>query len=56
MVTKIKKGASVSEIKGSYQKLFNHSSKRKFDAYKFCGTVKFEEDGLSIQKKLRDEW
>jgi len=36
-------------------KSLKHSGK-KFDADKFCGTVKFEEDGLAIQKRLRSEW
>lgn len=26
------------------------------DAYKYCGTVKFKEDGLALQKRLRNEW
>lgn len=26
------------------------------DTSKYCGTVKFNEDGLAIQKKLRNEW
>ncbi|MGI4020703.1 MAG: hypothetical protein ACRYFA_04295 [Janthinobacterium lividum] len=29
---------------------------KKFDTKKFCGTLKFDEDGLKIQQKLRDEW
>ena len=26
------------------------------DTLKYCGTVKFDEDALVIQKKLRNEW
>lgn len=26
------------------------------DTSKYCGTVKFNEDGLAIQKRLRNEW
>ena len=26
------------------------------DTSKYCGTVKFNEDALAIQKRLRDEW
>lgn len=26
------------------------------DTSKYCGTVKFDEDTLSIQKRLRSEW
>ncbi len=29
---------------------------KKLDAKKFCGTVKWEEDGLVAQKRMRDEW
>ena len=26
------------------------------DTLKYCGTVKFNEDALDIQKRLRNEW
>ena len=26
------------------------------DTSKYCGTVKFDEDALDIQKRLRNEW
>ena len=26
------------------------------DTSKYCGTVKFDEDALAIQKRLRNEW
>ncbi len=26
------------------------------DTSKYCGTVKFNEDGLAIQKRMRNEW
>jgi len=29
---------------------------KRFNAERYCGTVKFEEDGLQIQKRLRSEW
>jgi len=29
---------------------------KKLDAKKFCGTVKWKEDGLVAQKRMRDEW
>ena len=57
MVTIIKKGASKEEIQALFDRLVNESTiKKGFDAYKFCGKVKFKEDGLKIQKRLRDEW
>lgn len=30
--------------------------KRPFNASKHCGAVKFDEDALVIQKRLRSEW
>ena len=29
---------------------------KKLDARKFCGTVKWSEDGLAAQKRMRNEW
>lgn len=57
MVTRIKKGSTKEEVQAMLEKLINESSKNKgFDAKKYCGAVKFKEDGLKIQKRLRDEW
>ena len=53
MVTVIKKGSNKKEIEEALSKL---RSTKKFDAYKYCGTVKLNEDPLEIQKKMRDEW
>lgn len=57
MVSIIKKGATKKEIKILQQNLNkNTSSGKKFDANKFCGLIKFKDDGLEIQKNMRDEW
>jgi len=32
------------------------SRRKKFDAHRFCGKVGFNEDALTIQEKLSDEW
>jgi hypothetical protein len=57
MVTTIKRGASKEEIHRLFEELTKEFKVNKgFDAYKFCGTVKFNADGLEIQKRLRDEW
>jgi hypothetical protein len=57
MVATFKKGASKEEIKELNKLLIERMSPRKkFDANKYCGAVKFQDDGLEIQKKLRDEW
>jgi predicted ferric reductase len=57
MITKISKKDSKENIKKNLEKIERQKSKNKgFDAYKFCGAIKFKEDGLTIQKRLRDEW
>lgn len=57
MITKISKTDAKEEIKKHLEKIERHKSRDKgFDACKFCGAVKFKEDGLSLQKKMRDEW
>lgn len=53
MVTVIKKGSDKKEIEKA---LSNLKSKKRFDAYKYCGAVKLQEDPLEIQKRMRDEW
>lgn len=53
MVTVIKKGAIKEEIEKAFSNLANT---KKFNAYKYCGTIKLTEDPLTIQKKMRDEW
>lgn len=53
MVVTFNKNSDLAEIK----KLFaQHKGKKTFDAKKVVGTLKFHEDGLKIQQKLRDEW
>lgn len=53
MVTVIKKGTDKKEIEKALSSL---KSKKKFDAYKYCGTIKLNEDPLEIQKRMKDEW
>ena len=55
MVTVIKKGATKKMIAQRLATLYSNT-KAGFDARKFCGILKQEEDALSIQKRLRDEW
>ena len=54
MVTIIKKGYSLSKIRKALRN--TEKSKKLFDASKYCGVIKIKEDGLKVQKKLRDEW
>lgn len=53
MVVVIKKGSSKKNMEEVLKKL---RKRRGFPAHKLCGTVKFSEDALIIQKRLRDEW
>ncbi len=53
MVLVLKSDKDVKKVK---ELLADRQNKKKFDAKKFCGALKFEEDGLVIQQKLRDEW
>jgi len=56
MVTVLKKGADPASIQEVLKKITEQPFKRKLDAYKYNGSVKFKEDGLKLQKRLRDEW
>jgi len=55
MVTVIKSGTDKRKIASLLKKVGSKQTKG-LDAYKYCGTVKFKEDGLALQKRLRDEW
>ncbi|CAN5557750.1 hypothetical protein BH23BAC1_BH23BAC1_21510 [soil metagenome] len=53
MVTIIKKGIKKKDFD---EKLSTIKNLKKFDAHKYCGILKLEDEPLQIQKKLRDEW
>ena len=53
MVIDIKKSATKNEMKTVLAKL---SSPKKLDAKRFVGTIKWGEDPIAYQKRLRDEW
>lgn len=55
MVTIIKSGASKKTIDEKLEKLYQQEE-AGFDAKKFCGSLKLNDDALLIQKRLRDEW
>jgi hypothetical protein len=52
----LKKGSDHSEIEKLNKELGRIKSKKGLNAKKYCGTVKIKEDGLVLQKRLRDEW
>ena len=53
MVLVLKDSKDVKKVKAM---LAEHQTKKKFDAKRFCGALKVDEDALVIQKRLRDEW
>ena len=56
MVLVLKKGASKDEIAELEKRLYQEKTTAGFDAKKFNGALKLQEDPIEIQKKLRDEW
>lgn len=56
MVTVIKKGATKEEIAEKLKILNQHTSKKGFEAHKFSGILKSDQDAVEIQRRLRDEW
>ena len=53
MVVILKNTKDISKVK---ELLAEIHPKKKFDAKKFCGALKVNEDALAIQRQLRDEW
>jgi len=53
MVLIMKNSKDISRVKDLLSK---RQVKKKFDAKKFCGALKVDEDALVIQRRLRDEW
>ena len=56
MVTVIKKGSSKRSILEQLKKIAKKPSKKGLDAHQYSGTVRFKEDGLTLQKRWRNEW
>lgn len=62
MIIVIKKGSNQEDLKNSIAamenslKEFTQKTNKGFDAHKFCGVLKLNEDALIIQKRLRSEW
>ncbi len=56
MVLVLKKGASKKDIQEIEKVLYKEKSSLGFNAKKYNGILKTEEDPLTIQLKLRDEW
>jgi len=56
MVLVLKKGATKKDIEAIEQKLYKDKIAQGFDAKKYNGILQLNEDPLTIQQKLRDEW
>ncbi|MFD1258964.1 hypothetical protein ACFQ3S_19320 [Mucilaginibacter terrae] len=53
MVVVVKNEKDVSKAKKA---IADRMPEKKFDAYKFCGALKVNEDPQKIQQQLRNEW
>lgn len=56
MIIIIKKSTSVKEVNKMLNNLKPLKTDALFQASKFCGKIKFDENALTIQKRLRNEW
>ncbi|MEZ4916924.1 MAG: hypothetical protein R2836_08055 [Chitinophagales bacterium] len=56
MTVVLKKGSSKKDKLKAWKKLIEKTDNKGVNTLKYCGTVNFNEDGLALQKKWRDEW
>jgi len=56
MVLVLKKGATKKDIEKIEKALYKEKSSGGFNAKKYNGIMNLNEDPLTIQKNLRDEW
>jgi len=47
---------SEKDIRKAKKAISERRPDKIFDAYKFCGALKVDEDPLKIQERLRNEW
>jgi len=52
----LKRGATKEEIEALEKRLYSEKTHAGFNAQKYNGVLKLEEDPLTIQRILRDEW
>jgi len=55
-IMSLKKGAAKKEIRATKKNQYDAKAKEGFDVEKHNGIMSFNEDALTIQKKLRNEW
>lgn len=56
MIITLKQGSTQKLINEMMQKFFRKKKTRGIDASKYCGVLKMEEDALTVQHKLRNDW
>ncbi len=56
MIIILKQGSTQKLINELMEKLFKKKKARGIDVSKYCGVLKLEQDALTIQQELRDEW
>lgn len=53
MVVRIKRKGACAQLIAASKQL---KQGKRLDAHKFCGAVRWAEDGLAAQKRMRNEW
>jgi hypothetical protein len=56
MLTIIKKGTSIQEVKKLLGKAVNEARKKRLNVERFSGVLKTDIDPLEYQKQIRNEW
>jgi len=52
----IQKDYSLKKIREKIDELLKSKKKKPVDTNRYFGKINFGEDGLTYQKKIRDEW
>jgi len=56
MIVEIKKNITQSKLDKAQKKIQRNRAKKGFNPDPFTGKIKWEMDGLSIQRMMRNEW
>ncbi|HOX81387.1 MAG TPA: hypothetical protein PLJ60_03510 [Chryseolinea sp.] len=56
MIVEIKKPITKAKLAKAHRTIQNKKKKKGFNPDQFLGKVKWEGDGVSIQRLMRDEW
>ncbi len=56
MITTLKQGSTQKIIHELLEKFFKKKKSKGVDVTKYCGVLNLDEDAVSLQKQMRDEW